>query len=388
MGRPTAARPLSAPPRQSRARFDIRLAGSADAAGVRRLLREHALPGDIALTLEREPDIDRAARTEGDRHQTMIAHESRNAGIAAIASRAERAVFINGRAARIGYLGQFRTALRGHRVASLLDEGFAFCRSLHADGDVRAYLTSIVADNHPARRLLCGCRSDSAPRFVPAGTLVTLAIPRRRARPAATIPSIHVRNGSIEMLDEIVDCLTRNGRRYQFAPIWTADDLLSDDRTPGLAPHDFLVATKAGRVVGCAALWDQRAFKQVVVRGYSPTIMRWRRLLNVVGPFFRLPALPAIGEPLSFVYLSHIAVDDDAADVTMALVAEARRQLRSDVSHLIAAFAERSPLFETASRAAFTRTYRSLLFLAHWPDGHAFVDSIDQRLPHPEIAIL
>jgi hypothetical protein len=190
------------------------------------------------------------------------------------------------------------------------------------------------------------------------------------------------------MIDEIVSCLTRNGRRYQFAPVWTVNDLLSDDRTPNLAPHDFLVATRAGRVVGCAALWDQRTFKQVVVRGYSSSILRWRHLINLVGPLFRLPALPAIGEPLSFVYLSHIAVDDDAADVMMALVAEARRQLRSTVSHLIAAFSEGSPLLEAASRAALRRTYRSSLFLAHWPDGHAFVHSIDNRLPHPEVAIL
>jgi hypothetical protein len=29
-----------------------------------------------------------------------------------------------------------------------------------------------------------------------------------------------------------------------------------------------------------------------------------------------------------------------------------------------------------------------VLYLASWPDGHHVVDSIDARLPHPEVAIL
>ena len=67
------------------------------------------------------------------------------------------------------------------------------------------------------------------------------------------------------------------------------------------------------RVVACAALWDQRSFKQVVVRGYSPQLARWRRVINVAGPVFGVPVLPQIGSPLEFVYLSHVAVDDEHA---------------------------------------------------------------------------
>ena len=136
----------------------------------------------MALTFEREPDSAIAAAIEGDVHQTMVSRELDGGGIAGIASRAERDVFLNGRPARLGYLGQLRTGLRGHRVGALLDEGFAFCRTLHERGDVPAYLTAIVEGNHAARRLLCGLRSPAAPRFVRAGDLVTLAIPSGRQR--------------------------------------------------------------------------------------------------------------------------------------------------------------------------------------------------------------
>ena len=384
MGPTAAARALS-PTGVSRARrFDVELAGAADDERVRRLLREHALPGDVALTFEREPDSAIAAAIEGDVHQTIVAR-GRNVGeIAGIASRAERDVFINGRPARLGYLGQLRADLRGHRVGALLDDGFAFCHTLHQQGTVAAYLTAIVEDNHAARRLLCGLRSPSAPRFIRAGGLVTVAIPRAQGRLKLST-GIEVRQGSVELLQEIVACLDRNGRRYQFTPRWTTEDLLSPTRTPGLEPWNFLVAIAGGRVVGCAATWDQRGFKQVVVRGYSERLARWRRVVNLAAPWVGVPALPAVGSPLEFVYLSHVAVDDDRPDVTAALVSEARRQLPAGVNYMVTAFAEGSPMLAAADRH---RTYRSALYLACWADGQHLAESIDARLPHPEVAIL
>lgn len=385
MGRTAAARALSTTGAALARRFDVRVAAAADDEDVRRLLREHALPGDVALTFEREPDSAIAAGIEGDVHQTMVARERAGGRIAGIASRAERDVFLNGRPARLGYLGQLRADLRGHRVGALLDEGFAFCRSLHEQGHVPAYLTAIVEQNHAARRLLCGLRSPSAPRFVRAGGLVTLAIPRARRQRLRVPAGIEIRQGSVELLPDIVACLDRNGRRCQFTPRWTIDDLLSARRTPGLEPRDFLVAIAGGRVTGCAAIWDQRGFKQAIVRGYSQRLARWRRVVNLAGSWLDVPALPAIGRPLPFVYLSHVAIDDDRPDVAAALVSEARRRLPAGVSYMVTAFAEGSPMLLAAGRH---RTYRSVLYLACWPDGQRLVESLDARLPHPEVAIL
>jgi hypothetical protein len=388
MGRTAAARTLSGTGVSIARRFDLRLGAEDDDGDIRRLLREHALPGDVVLTFEREPDSRIAAAIEGYAHQTMVARERKGGRILGIASRAERDVFLNGQPGRLGYLGQLRADLRGHRVGALLDEGFAFCRTLHEQGNVAAYLTSIVEDNHAARRLVCGLGSAAAPRFVRAGSLVTLAMPRARRRAIGGAPGIEIRRGSVELLPDIVACLDRNGRRYQFTPRWTADDLLSPRRTPGLEPRDFLVAIAGGRVAGCAATWDQRGFKQVIVQNYSQRLARWRRVVNLAGPWVGVPALPAVGRPLQFVYLSHVAVDDDRPDVTAALVAEARCRLPADASYMVTAFAEGSPLLAAATRVARHRRYRSVLYLGCWPDGQHVAESIDGRHPHPEVAIL
>jgi hypothetical protein len=372
----------------SKERFEVSLATAADEAEVRRLLREHPLAGDVVVSLEREPDSRIAAGIEGDVHHTLVARERTTSRIAAIASRAVRDAFVNGVPARVGYLGQLRIAegVRGYRT--LLDSGFDFCRELHEAGDARVYLTSIVADNQAARRLLLGLRSRSAPRFEPAGALSTLILPRARRRVPRRHGGIEIRPGSRDLLEEIAACLWRNGERRQFAPCWRLEDLCAPRRTPDLSPEHFLVATRGGRVVGCVARWDQRRFKQVFVRGFSPRLRRWRPIVNLAGRWLGLPRLPEVGSRLEFAYLSHFAVDGDDVATATALVAAARSSLPPDVDYVVLGLAEGSSLLPALRRRSRHREYRSLLYLACWPDGERVVRALDGRLPHAEVAVL
>ena len=89
----------------------------------------------------------------------------------------------------------------------------------------------------------------------------------------------------------LVDCLTRNGRRFQFTPVFTEDDLRSPHRSRGLRRNDFHTVTAGDAASGCLAVWDQRAFKQVVVRGYSPLLSRARLLFNAFGRLLGVPPL-------------------------------------------------------------------------------------------------
>lgn len=369
-------------------RFDVSLATAADDPAVRRLLREHPLPGEVLVSLEREPDSSIAAAIEGDVHQTLVARERDTNRIAAIGSRAVRDGFLNGRPSRLGYLGQLRVAEPFRGARSLLDAGFGFCRALHHAGDAQVYLASVVTDNRAARRLLLGIRSAFAPRFVPAGSVSTLVLPRGRGPAPLHASGVEIAGGSPDLLGEIAACLWRNGRRYQFAPCWTAENLCSGLRTPDLLPEHFVVATRGGRVVGCVASWDQRRFKQVVVRGYSARVARWRPVINITGPWLGIPRLPDVGRRLEFAYLSHLTVDDDNAEVAAALVAAARCRLAPEVDYVVTGIADGNPLLAAFRRIFRHREYRSLLYLAYWPDGERVVQMLDGRIPHPEVAIL
>ena len=372
-------------------RFDLSLAREADDADICRLLAAAAFPGDVQVSLERAPSPSRAGAIDGDVHEIIIARDRATAALAGVASRSVRDAYLNGCAARVGYLGQLRLDCGRGLWRGLLAAGFACCRDRHDQGDASFYLTSVVADNAPARRLLERRLVAGAPTFLPVGRLRTFAIPTPLLRSrAAAVRALDIRleQGSQAHLAAIVACLQRNLRRYQFAPRWTLEDFRSA-RTRGLAPEHFTIALHRDRVIGCLARWDQTAFKQVVIRGYSPRLARWRPVVNAVGGWVGLSRLPPVGATLRCAYLSHAAVDDDRADVFAALVSEQRRRARLDgADFVVAGFPAEHPFHAVLARRFRSRTYDSVIYLAAWEDAERCRDELDGRVLQPEVAVL
>jgi hypothetical protein len=377
--------------------YALALSQAEDEPEIRRLLRESAFAGSVRLSLEREPDSRLAAWIEGDLHETIVVRHRNGDEAVAIASRSVRSAFLNGAPSPLGYLGQLRIDRRYRGRRGLLDAGFRFARELHhrhthdSTAAPRIYLASVVADNLPARRLLAR-RVTGWPTFEPMDTLVSLAIPLER-RPAPSLPrGLELRRGSAELVDDIVVCLNRNGRRFQFFPVWTRGDLLSPMRTRGLAPQDFVVAVRDGRVIGCAACWDQRAFKQVRVRGYARGVAQFRPVLNLFSPALGVPRLPPVGAQLQNAYVSHIAIDEDRdgdGAVLTALVREVGTVARSKrADYLVLGLSSRDAALSTIKHGFRHRAYESILYVAFWPDGEPLARALDGRPSNPELAIL
>jgi hypothetical protein len=370
----------------SSSRFAFSIAADADDAGLCRLLSV-PFPGAVHVSLERAPSPTRAGAVDGDVHQLIVARKRETGELVGMASRSVRDLYVNGRSTRVGYLGQLRFQPGCRSWRAVLDEGFAVCRHLHERGDAPFYLTSVAADNGAARRLLRRPPSRRAPAFLELTALRTFAIPTtlRRRAPA---PAARLERGSDALLPGIVECLHRNLSRYQFAPHWTTADIGSE-RTRHLLARHFVVALDGNRVIGCLARWDQTAFKQVVIRGYSRRLSRWRPLVNAAGRWLGVPPLPPIGAALRCAFLSHAAVDEDRADVFLALVDEQRRRAAADgARHVVTAFAAGHPFHAALTRAVRSRTYDSVLYLSGWDDADRIVRSLDGRLFQPEVAVL
>jgi hypothetical protein len=362
--------------------FAFAIGGAADDEEVRGLLRNTPLPGSISLSFEREPDGGIAAAMEGSPHQTIVARERASGRLAAVASRSVRLRFLNGRPARVGYLGQLRVDPAFRRAASLLDAGFSFCRRLHDEDPCDTYFASVIAENAGARRLLERGRG-GWPAFSPVDDIVTLAVPVRALR--WTPRSTSIVSGADVGAARIADFLSRYNAGHQLAPCWNADDL-DGDRLPGLSLRDFLVVTRAGAIVGCAAVWDQRAFKQVVVRAYAPSLRRARPLLNSVAPLIGAPPLPAVGEQVRYACLSHFAVENGEIGVAQRLIAETLHRARSaGLDFVTIGLSHRSPIQAHIRRGFRHRSYKTVLYAATWPGGTV---PLDDRPAQPEIAIL
>jgi hypothetical protein len=367
---------------------EFTVATNADDPDLRRMLKTNPLPGEITVSLEREPDALAAGAISGDPHHTIIARDPVDGRPIGMGSRSVYSGYCNGVPCRIGYLSQLRVERPYRGRIRLLSDGYRLIRGLRRADELPFDLTTIVADNRPARRVL-GAGLRELPVYRELEPFTTLVVPVWRRHRMRRSREFTIARGSLETIPDIAECLERNRPRLQFAPRWTACDLSSPLRSRGLSPGDFVIAIAAGRVVGCLAVWDQRSFKQIVVQGYGPALQRWRPVTDLVARVAGTPTLPAPGRPIPHAFVSHVAIDDDRHEVFGALFVEACNDARGrGLVCLIAGFAERHPFLRVIRNTCRAWSYSSLIYAVQWNEGGTVDASIDGRMPHLEVGLL
>lgn len=362
------------------------LATQKDDPELRRLLRENPFTGSISMSFEREPNYFLASAIEGPFHETLLVRDSENNQIVGIGDRSARPLYVNGEVMDVGYFSGLRVDSKyqhGLALARFLGKGWEGQREQHNDSRTKFYLMSIVSDNNPARRLL-DSKLPHYPRLHLHAHMLTYAIHPARPKKES---KVKITRGSFDLIPAIVDCLHRNGMQHQFAPHWTEETLLSA-LTPGLSISNFFLAQSGPRVRGCLALWDQQAYKQSVVRGYSGSLAHYRRLINLFAPLGFWAALPEPGTRLNHCFACFLAVDDNDPEVFAALL----RSLYNEASHkryvyFMLGLAEGHP-FHSIVKSYRPILYESDIYLAAWEDGFDEISRIDNRSSALEVALL
>ena len=351
----------------------------------RKVLRDNPVGGNIAISLEREPNALFAAGISGDRYDLLMGVRDDTGEAVVTGGRYELDLFVNGRPGRTGYLGELRSAGGfGFRRKYLL-RCYREMRRCHERGNVPYYLTTIIADNLPARRLL-EANLKGMPVYEPRGSIVTLTIP---VRAGSRVKSrLEVERSTDDDIADIASSLLGRGEHFQFIPAWTEEVLRSPSRCRGLAATDFMLVRNE-RLRASVAVWDQRSFKQSVVRGYRGQLGRWRPAFNLAAPLMRRPRLPAPGARLESAYLSHLNASPDDPDAVVALVAAACREAAGrGLDYVMLGLDEGNPLCAVLRARFPTHRYVSMVYVVYWEDGEDAAAEIDARMLHPEIAIL
>jgi hypothetical protein len=355
-------------------RFQFAVASHADDSDIRRLLRETPLAGAISVSFEREPDYFADRINPFESKQTIVARDGDL--LVCMGSCSVRSRFINGKEARIGYLGGLRLASNHAGHTEILRAGYEFFHELEVESPADFYFTSIASDNHRARRILeRGIPGMPVYQFV--GELVTLMIPTRH-----TFNPPPKRDAARTSLPDVSSRLNDFNRGYQLAPVWSADELDALSSL-GLLPQHFVQCGEAS-----AALWDQSAFKQMVIRGYAPRLKRFRPLANALTALIGGIRLPVVGQQIRNAHVSHLVADSKKNDLIELL-----NRLRSiagvaGVDFLTLAFAEDDVRLAMVRRNFRTREYRSRLYSVCWPDCGNSIRDWNHRLMAPEAALL
>lgn len=290
------------------------LATPAEDAAIRRLLRENPMGGSIQLTFEREPDYFRGAGLAGAEDQTVLV--SSLGQLAAVGRCTRRPCWVDGEIRSVGYLAELRLDASARGRFELLRAGYRFFQETQREAPADFYFTSIASDNARARRVLeSGARG--LPRYDFLGELTTLLIPVSRRVGAPALRSVAA---TPDNLPELLEMLNQQARRHQLAAVWTEPMLraLADRDLPAVR---LRLVFDGRRAVACGALWDQRSFRQTVVRGYARALALARPFLNFAAFLFGAPRLPPTGAALAQASLSPLALAEGCEEMLPEIVA-------------------------------------------------------------------
>lgn len=370
------------------------LAGPSDDAGIRRLLASNPVPGRVTLSFEREPEYFGGCRVLGPFRQVMVGRDG-NGVVRAVACRSVRPMFVNGDVRRVGYLSEFRVD-SGCDALSAMSRGLRLFRELDRDGRAEGYFTSVVEGNLPMMRLLVARPRPGVPRLHRLSRVLTLAVSVRRTRTVRRDPSLSVDPVTLDDTETLLDFLLVEGRRRQFFGVLGEEDLggapgMPDgpsEGLPGLSAGDFVLARRGGEPVGAAAFWDQSAFKQAVVRSYSPAMGRLRPAFDLLSRLRGGQPLPSVGHPVSMAHVAFACVRDDDPAVYQAILAalRARAQERGH-AFLMIGHTEDDPLLSIA-RGYPHIAYPSVLFGFDLADGEPFGGVRKELTTHVDISCL
>jgi hypothetical protein len=367
---------LNAAMQESRSSVRFALAMQADDSAIRRLLRDNPIRGAVTLTLEREPDYFLGSNIAGARDQVIVAFEAGR--LICMGRCSTRETWLNGEVHRVGYLAELRLDASAQGRFDVLRDGYRFFHALHASAPADFYFTSIAEDNMRARRLL-ERGLPGFPRYEHVGNLTTLLVSTRTSRaPALELTSIST--------SDLTAFLHSAGSHNQLSAAWSADRIRS------LGDHDLPTASfgavrRRGTVVAVAALWDQRRFRQTVIRAYSPALRIARPILNTLGRVFGFPSLPAAGAVLPHASLSPLAIasGNDALlpDLVTAFCSRAAVLGLDYLTLVLPSNDARLALIQRRHRCLI---YASRLYRVRWPDERNVV--LDSRPILPDVAFL
>jgi hypothetical protein len=190
-----------------------------------------------------------------------------------------------------------------------------------------------------------------------------------------------------DTINELIEFYHKKTIDYQFAPVLNYEWLNNLQGIHGLSLDDFYVVRKQGLIVGCLAIWDQRAFKQTVVKGYSFPLNKLRFLYNIFAIISKKTALPKVNVRIEEIYISFIAFDESNKSLIIEAIQDALYKIKKRGSTLaIMGLSSQNAITHLIESNFKTHIYESCIEAVQF---NAKVKlPLDNKVVQPEVALL
>ena len=360
-------------------RVEIVDATRKDDAALRDVLRRNPMPGNISVAFEREPSFYDALEVEGEENYVVAARCKANGKLVGFGTRSIKQAYLNGKPTAIGYLSSLRLDAK-YRNGLAVARGYRRLKAVHIVGNVSHYFTTIIDDNHLAKKLLTSGKA-GLPEYIDAGRFFTLAL-RPSAQQSLTGQAIRQANSSD--IESIIELLNREGKKKQLFPVYTAEHLTSQKGLlRGLDLRNILLAFNNNKLIGIMGLWNQSSFRQSIIQQYSSLIHLMRYFYNPISLITDGPTLPIPGK-LNYAVIALCCIRDNCIDTFNNLLNQTLYESQNLHSVLLG-FHETDPLLAALKKRPHI-PYISRLYYVYWENDVS--PKPDGRTPYLELGAL
>ncbi len=343
-----------------------------DGKAILEILESSAAKGDIELIYTRRPDAFASYSKEyGDARVFISKKDGRAVGTCA---EILRDVYIGGQKCKAAYICGLKkdAGFDGHI-------GFtpSFIRGLEQK-DVDFYYCSVVADNKETLKTFEGLKRILAAELI---TRYTTYILNPKVRIKSDVSNFEFRQARECDIPRLLEFINAEGRKHDLFPC-----VNSLDGFHGLSAEDFYILSKNGSILAVGALWNQRDYKQYVVKRYGG-IYRLARRFNFLLNALSYIKLPEQNFPLDFPTLSFMLFRDGKEEYFKAFfnaIAEAAKKrygmlvIGLPEAHFAAKYLNALPKI----------SFDTLLYSISFPQSGNTTEKVERNSVRPECGLL
>ena len=350
----------------------------ADSADILSLFRNTPQRGRVVLNFEREPDYFRGGQVICEDPEIHIARE-KNGTLVMLYGLGWRTLYINGAPRAVRYAHDLRLAeqARGGRMILRMAR---YVADMIGPDDLMQ--TVILNENTDSLNSVASGRA-GLPTYYPCGDIETSLIFRIRS-PANH--ALQLRQAGVADLPQMQQFHDQYAPSRQFYPRYEFSRVVEGHPYfHGLSLQDYWLAFHGKELVGMAALWDQKSFKQTRVIAYPAGLSGLRHLWNLWARLFGGLHLPAAGGTMRYLMLHSVLIRGNDPAVLRALLAKMSAYAASRQAAISAGFFLDDPL-----RDAVQKCRRQILRSKHYLIGYHNDprQQLDQRPGYIELARL
>lgn len=277
-----------------------------DDKALREMLHENSMDSWVNLSFEREPSYFAAQNLMGKSY-TMVAIDTDTNHYVGIYTCTYMDMHLNGTIKEVAYLRELRVNTNYRNKIRILKNGYISLKTLLPEKEVEPlYITSIASQNYQARRVL-EAKIKGMPLYTPVAKMNTLIFSTE-----FTCRQKRLRKVCKEDIPKLVEFYNKHASSYQFSPSLSEPWLFELPSSRALYLDDFYIfEDEDGAIEACLALWDQRAFKQSVIKGYKKPLKQLRPLYNLHATLTKRVLLPQPNSMLEQIYIAFFVCKRD-----------------------------------------------------------------------------